>query len=182
LRWTALLLVGVLGVGAVPKALAQAPEGTMSDAEVETLREAAPIPLDRIAAYVMILNDREKSIDTLLAKPHRAGFGEDMHDAIQEFGAIADELNDNLDEYSSGRRDVRKALPKLIAATERWSTALRATGEDDKYKVVRRIALDTVKDMHDLAMQMQTDLGAYFKEHPEAVKAEKARAAAQSPQ
>jgi hypothetical protein len=182
LRWSAWLLAGVLGMGALHTASAQAPEGAMSEAEVETLREAAPIPLDRIAAYVKILNDREQTIDTLLSKPHRAGFGEDMHDAIQEFGAIADELNDNLDEYSSGRRDVRKALPKLIAATDRWSTALRAAGENDKYKVVRRIALDTVKDMHDLASQMQTDLEAYFKEHPEAVKAEKARVAVQQPQ
>jgi hypothetical protein len=59
---------------------------------------------------------------------------------------------------------------------------LRAAGDDDQYKVVRTIALDTVKDMHDLAVQMQTDLGAYFKEHPEAAKAEKERAAAQQPQ
>jgi ABC-type transporter Mla subunit MlaD len=154
----------------------------MSESEVETLREAAAIPLDRIAAYVKILNDREQGIQTLMSRPHRAGFGADMHDAIQDFGAIADELNDNLDEYSAGRRDVRKALPKLIAATDRWSTALRATGDDERYKVVRRIALDTLKDMHDLATQMQTDLGAYFKEHPEAVKAEKARVAAQTPQ
>jgi len=175
-----MLLAGVLGVGW--HAAAQAPEGAMSDAEVETLREVAPIPLDRIAAYVTILNDREKRIETLMAKPHRVGFGEDMHDAIEQFGAIADELNDNLDEYSANRRDVRKALPKLIAATDRWSTALRATGDDDKYKVVRKIALDTVKDMHDLAVQMQADLGKYFKEHPEAVKAEKDRVAAQQPQ
>ncbi len=177
-----MLLAAVLGAGGFASAWAQAPEGVMSEAEVETLREAAPVPLDRIAAYVTILNDREKRIETLMAKPHRVGFGEDMHDAIEQFGAIADELNDNLDEYSANRRDVRKALPKLIAATDRWSTALRAAGDDDQYKVVRTIALDTVKDMHDLAVQMQTDLGAYFKEHPEAAKAEKERAAAQQPQ
>jgi ABC-type transporter Mla subunit MlaD len=177
-----MLLAAALSVGWHAPALSQAPEGVLSDAEVETLREAAPIPLDRIAAYVAILNDREKQIETLMSRPHRAGFGEDMHDAIEQFGTIADELNDNLDEYNHNRRDVRKALPKLIAAADRWSTALRAAGDDDKYKVVRKIALDTVKDMHDLAVQMQTDLGAYFKAHPEAVKAEKDRAAAQQPQ
>jgi hypothetical protein len=77
---------------------------------------------------------------------------------------------------------VRKSLPKLIAATDRWSTALRAPGDDEKYKVVRRIALDAVKDMHDLAVQMQVDLEEYFKEHPEAVKTEKERVQAQQPQ
>jgi hypothetical protein len=176
------LLAGVLSIGWHVRGAAQAPEGVLSEREVESLREASYVPLERIAAYVTILNDREKIIETLLSKPHRVGFGEDMHDAIGEFGAIADELNDNLDEYNAKRRDVRKALPKLIGATDRWSTMLRAAGEDEKYKVARKIALDTVKDMHDLAVQMQVDLGAYFKDHPEAAKAEKERAAAQQPQ
>ncbi len=177
-----MLLTVVLGVGCAEGGQAQAREGVLSDAEVETLREAAPIPMERIAAYVTILNDREKRIETLMSKPHRVGFGEDMHDAIEQFGAIADELNDNLDGYSANHRDVRKSLPKLIAATDRWSTALRAPGDDEKYKVVRRIALDAVKDMHDLAVQMQVDLEEYFKEHPEAVKTEKERVQAQQPQ
>jgi hypothetical protein len=147
----------------------------MSDSEIESLRTTAAVPMDRIVAFEKMLDDREHSIDTLLTKPRRPGFGSDMHDAIDEFGAIADELNDNLDEYNKNVRDVRKVLPKLIAATDRWATALRAVGEDERYKVVRRIALDTLKDTHDLAVQMQTDQVKYFKEHPEAAKAEKAR-------
>jgi adenylosuccinate lyase len=98
-----------------------------------------------------------------------------MHDAMDQFGAIADEMNDNLDELNAQHRDLRKILPKLVKATERWTTALRAPGDDDAYKVARRIALDAVKDMHDLALQMQASEEAYFKAHPEAAKEEKAR-------
>jgi hypothetical protein len=151
----------------------------MSDAEVESLRSAAAVPMERLAAFERMLNDRVHSIDTLLAKPHRPAFASDMHDAIAEFSGIADELNDNLDEYDKNMRDVRKALPKLIAATERWATSLRAAGEDERYKVVRRIALDTLKDTHDLAVAMLDAQAKYAKEHPDWAKAEQERVVAQ---
>ena len=163
---------------AAQTARAQAADGDMSQAEVESLRDAAYVPLDRIKAYEKILDDRERRIEQLLTKPRRPGFAFDMHDAIDQFGSIADELNDNLDEYDAKHRDVRKALPRLVEATERWSTTLRAAGDDDGYAVVRRTALDALKDMRTSAEEMQTTLTAYFKDHPDALKAEKARSSA----
>ena len=147
----------------------------MSDAEIESLREAAAVPMDRLEAFQKMLDQREHTMNTLVAKPHRPAFASDMHDALEEFGGIADELNDNLDDYTKNMRDVRKVLPKLIAATERWATSLRAAGEDDRYRVVRRIALDTLKDTHDLAVELQDAEVKYAKEHPEWAKAEQAR-------
>ncbi len=168
-----LLLVGLTGpVGA----RAQAPDGVMSEAEVEALRDSAYVPIDRIRVYEKMLDTRQKRMEELLAKPRRPGFGQDMHDLIDEFGAIADELNDNLDDYAAKHRDIRKEMPKLVAATERWSTTLRAAGDDDKYKVVRKIALDALLDAKTTAQQTQASEETYFKEHPEAAKAEKERA------
>jgi hypothetical protein len=171
------LLVPLLAF-TTPSARAQAADGDMSQAEVESLRDAAYIPLDRIRAYEKILDDRERRIEQLLARPRRPGFAFDMHDAIDQFGAIADELNDNLDEYDAKHRDVRKALPKLVEAAERWSTTLRTAGDDDGYAVVQRTALDALKDMRTSAEEMQTTLTAYFKDHPDALKAEKVRSSA----
>jgi hypothetical protein len=166
-------LMLLLGWGGV--AWAQDTDGPMSEAEVESLRDAAPIPMDRMRAFEKILNTREKMIDDLLAKPHRPGFVQDMHDALEQFGQIADEYNDNLDELNRAHRDVRKELTKVLRDTERWATALRAPAENDGYSIVKKIALDNVKDMREIVTQMQTDLEAYFKEHPDAVKAEKAK-------
>ena len=168
-------LLSVVLVASTQAALAQEKEDALSQKEVEELRDAAFIPTDRIETYEKILDTREKMIEALLAKPRHVTFGEDMHDALDQFGAIADEMNDNLDELNAQHRDLRKILPKLVKATERWTTALRAPSEDDAYKVVRRIALDAVKDTHDMALEMQTSEEAYFKEHPDAAKAEKAR-------
>jgi hypothetical protein len=168
-----LLCFSALLVAAAPYARAQAHDDTMSQAEVEKLREAAYVPVDRINVFIKILDTRTKAIEDLLAKPRRPGREDQLHDLFDQIGGIADELNDNLDAYGPKHRDVRKALPKLIEATERWATTLRAPGDDPAYKVVRKIALDAVQDVHDAAATMQTEQIAYFKAHPEAAKAEK---------
>lgn len=155
---------------------AQDDDSSMSQKEIEGLRDAAYIPNDRVMAYVKILNTREQEITDLLSKPRRPGFNQDMHDLLDQFAAIADEFNDNLDEYQSKHRDIRKALPKLVTAIERWSTTLRAPADDQTYNIVRKMALDSLKDMHETATSMETEQAAYFKAHPDAEKLEKERA------
>ena len=155
---------------------AQTRDDALSQREVDTLRDAAFDPTDRILAFQHILDDRQRRLDDLLA--HRKGhtdFPSELHDVLDQFGIVADELNDNLDDYNRRHRDIRKVLPKLIQATERWSTAIRTPADDEAYAVVRRIALDNIKDTRELAQTLQTDLDTYFKEHPDAAKAEKQR-------
>ncbi len=166
----------VLGLSAPVAAMAQAKDDVLSQREIDALRDAAFEPTERLLTFQHILDDREKRIEELLAKRKgHTDFAGEMHDALEQFGQIADELNDNLDEYSRQHRDVRKALPKLIGATERWSTALRTPAEDEAYGVVRRIAVDNVADTRDLAGKLGTELDAYFKAHPEAEREEKHR-------
>jgi hypothetical protein len=155
--------------------VAQSHDDALSGKEVEQLRDASFVPTEKIETYEKILDTREHTIEDLLSKPKHVTFGEDMHDAMDQFGAITDELNDNLDELNAQHRDLRKILPKLAKAIDRWTTALRAPGDNDAYKVVRRIALDAVKDTHDMVAEMQATQEAYFKAHPEAAKEEKTR-------
>ena len=158
------------------RAHAQAAEDTLSQKEVDTLRDTAFVPSDRILAFQQFLTDRGKRIAELVAKRRgHTDYGGDMHDILDQFGQIADELNDNLDEYSHQHRDVRKTLPKLLTATDDWIATLQTPTDNEAYNVVRRIALDNVKDTKQLAQQLQTDLDAYFKAHPEALKDEKKR-------
>jgi hypothetical protein len=169
-----MLVVG-FGAATAMDARAQASDNALTAKEVESLRDAAYVPVERIGAYINILDDRERIIDSLLAKPRHVTFNQDMHDVLDQFASISDELNDNLDELNGKHRDLRKVLPKLVRATEQWTTALRAPGDDETYKVVRRSALDAVKDMHDMALEMEASEEAYFKEHPDAAKKEKER-------
>jgi hypothetical protein len=169
-----MVVLCVLLAGGSP-ARAQDTDGPLSQAEVEQLRDAAPIPINRMRVFESILNTREKDIAELVAKPHRPGYADDMHDALDQFGQILDEFNDNLDEFEKNHRDVRKELPKLLKETDRWATVLRSPPEDDGYSIVKKIALDNLKDMRELITEMQTGLEAYFKAHPDAAKAEKER-------
>lgn len=155
---------------------AQAPDGMLTQTEVEQLRDAAYVPLDRVRVYMRILDDRVKELDAIMAKRHGVDFPGDVHDVIDQIGSIADELNDNLDSYAPKHRDLRKVLPKLTASAQRWSTALRAPADDPRYNVVRQTALDALKDTQQIASDMAAEQEAYFKAHPEAAKEEKARA------
>lgn len=172
----ALLACAVAAVLPVHQARSQAADDALSQREVDSLRDAAFVPLDRLKVFEQILDDREKRIDELLAKRKgHTDFPGEMHDVLDQFGAIVDELNDNLDDYSRRHRDVRKGLPKLIQATERWSAAVSAPADDEAYSVVRKFALDNLKDTREIAESLQTDLDAYFKAHPDAEKEERKR-------
>jgi hypothetical protein len=156
-------------------AYAQDDDSSMSQKEIESLRDSAYIPSDRVLVFVKILNTREQEITDLLSKPRRPGFNQDMHDLLDQFASIADEFNDNLDEYQSKHRDIRKSLPKVVSSIERWSTTLRTPADDQTYNIVRKMALDSLKDMRDTATSLQTEQEAYFKAHPDAEKLEKQR-------
>jgi hypothetical protein len=156
-------------------AYAQDDDSSMSQKEIESLRDSAYIPSDRVLVFVKILSTREQEITDLLSKPRRPGFNQDMHDLLDQFASIADEFNDNLDEYQSKHRDIRKSLPKVVSSIERWSTTLRTPADDQTYNIVRKMALDSLKDMRDTATSLQTEQEAYFKAHPDAEKLEKQR-------
>ena len=74
----------------------------------------------------------------LFAHPRRPGREEDAHDLFEQITAIADELDDNLDDYAPRHQDIRKALPKLIQATERWSSDLKTPPDNEAYNVSRK--------------------------------------------
>src|SRR3984957_3579365 len=149
-----------------PPIHAQHSDTSLSEGEIEQLREAAYFPIDRVLLFIKLLDTRNKSIQDLFAHPRKPGREQDTHDLLEQFTAIADELNDNLDDYGPRHRDIRKALPKLLEATERWSSNLKSPPDDEAYNVSRRLALEAVHDLHDQATQMIEEQKAWFLAHP----------------
>ena len=154
---------------------AQRKDSALSEGEVEQLREAAYVPNDRLIVFIKFLDARSRMIQDLVAKPRRPGREDDLHDLFEQFNSIADELNDNLDDYGPRHRDIRKQLPRLIEATDRWSTALRTPADSETYNLARKLALESVRDVREEATRLVEDQRTYFAAHPEAVKAEKER-------
>jgi hypothetical protein len=145
---------------------AQSSDTVLSEAEVEQLRSSAYVPNDRVLVFIKLLDDRNKAIQELFAHPRKPGREQDTHDLLEQFTAIADELDDNLDDYGPHHRDIRKALPKLLDATERWSSNLKSPPDNGAYSVSRKLALEAIRDIREEATRLIEDQKAWFLAHP----------------
>ncbi len=173
--WARLLLVVSLCAGAVRWVHAQDHEPALSEGEVEKLRETAADAPERLLAFVGFLNRRADLIDKQTAGKRQPGREEDLHTLMEEITSILDDLEDNLDDYRKRHWDVRKALPKLIAATERWGTTIKTPPDREEYSVSRKLALESLHDVHESAVQMADEQKAWFKEHPPVKEGERPR-------
>lgn len=145
---------------------AQRGQASLTDAEVEEIRESAYVANERVLVFIKLIDLRVKTLEDLYAKPRRPGREQDTHDLFDQLAALADELDDNLDDYSPRHRDIRKALPKLVQATERWATVARTPPDNSIYNVSRKIALESIQDLHEAATQMIEEQKNWFAAHP----------------
>ena len=145
---------------------AQVRENALSDAEVDKLRDTAYFPPERVMAFVGFLDQRTREIDRLDTGKRQPGREEDIHDMLEQFTSIADDLEDNLDDYGQHHRDIRKVLPKLIAATERWRTSLKSPPDHESYNVSRKLALESLDDIRDSVTKLIDEQKAWFLAHP----------------
>jgi hypothetical protein len=166
-RWKVIHLA-LLFAALTPLLHAQQRESALSEAEVEKVRDARYVPSDCVLLFIKFLDLRTQEIQDLYAKPRRPGREQDTHDLLVQFTSIADELSDNLDDYGPRHTDIRKALPKIIEASERWSSALKSPPDDPAYSVARKIALESIRDLRESATQLNADQIAWFKLHPPA--------------
>jgi hypothetical protein len=149
-----------------PPLLAQHLPSALSDTEIEQVRQARYYPNDCIMLFIKFADLRVQEIHDLYAHPRQPGREQDTHDLLEQFTSIADELADNLDDYAPRHADLRRALPKLLDAADRWASAIKSPPEDDAYSVTRKIALESIRDLREDATQLAADQEAWFKAHP----------------
>src|ERR1700744_4215521 len=145
---------------------AQRDDHSLSEAEVEQLREAAYTPRDPVLVFLKFLDQRANAIHDLFTGPRHPGREQDAHDLFEQFTSIANELEDNLDDYSTRHSDVRKSLPKLLQATDRWASNLKSPPDDEAYNVSRKLALESIRDIHQDTTELIESQRAWFTAHP----------------
>ncbi len=123
-------------------------------------------PAERVLAYSKIVETRFDRIQRVIADARAQGRAEDIHQNMEEMTGVVSELEDNLDDYRNGHKDLRKVLPRLVTSTERWESILRQPPDQARYKVTRQLALEAVADLKDDAQKLLLEQQAYFKEHP----------------
>lgn len=145
---------------------AQSSDSSLSNAEVEQLRDSAYFPRERVIVFVKFLDERSYAIHDLFAHPRRPGREQDAHDLLEQFTSIADELEDNLDDYSTRHSDIRKSLPKLLEATDRWASSIKSAPDDEAYNVSRKLALEAIRDLRQDATELVESQRTWFAAHP----------------
>jgi len=145
---------------------AQPPDSSLTQAEIDQVREYRYYPADCVLLFVNFLDLRTQELHDLYAHPRRPGREQDTHDLIQQFTSITDQLSDNLDEYGPLHIDLRKALPKILTGIDRWTADLNALPDNNAYTVTRKLALESLHDLRESTTQLAADQAAWFKAHP----------------
>jgi hypothetical protein len=122
--------------------------------EVDEMRETAEVPDKRLETMVKFARARMSSIEQLEANAKTAKDRPmQIHDLLEDFTALVDELEDNLDMYGAHKADMRKGLTLLIEAQSEWHIKLRRLKEQsppeelDQYSFVLTNATEAVGDI-----------------------------------
>jgi hypothetical protein len=140
----------------------------LSNKEIDEMREAADYPDKRLELLISFARARMSSIEQLRADTQ----GDkdrlvQIHDLLQDFTALLDEIDDNIDMYGSHKTDMRKGLKLVIEAGSEWQMQLRGlkqkspAEELDQYSFVLTNAIEAVQDTGDSAhkeLQNQNEL------------------------
>ena len=125
----------------------------LTEKEVDQMRETADFPNKRLELMIGFARDRMKSIDDLRAAtkipPDRPA---KIHDLLQDFLSLLDEMDDNIGVYDEHKTDMRKGLKLLIEADSEWQLQLRQLKEQSppeelqQYSFVLANAKEAVND------------------------------------
>jgi hypothetical protein len=143
----------------------------LTEAEADQLREVAMEPYKRIKLMIKFTEARLTSIDQVRLDPKLAADrGKQIHDLLEDFTSLMDEINDNLDQYEARPLDkdtakqYHKGLKELIDADARFDqrlNALKSASETDPvtkkeapdFRFVLQDAMDSLKSDTDMARE-----------------------------
>ena len=146
----------------------------LTEAEIEQIREAGDLPVDRVNLYTKFLNEHADTIKSLTARKKNDARALHLDNELQDFTALMDELGSNLDTYSDRHADIRKALKPLSESTDRWLGILRALIGEPSFDLARKEAIESGEDLADQAKRLLTEQTEYFKEHKDEADQERA--------
>ncbi|MGA3373093.1 MAG: hypothetical protein ABSC48_15150 [Terracidiphilus sp.] len=137
----------------------------LTDAQADQVAAAGTEPNERVALYTKFLDEHAETIKGLTSRVRSAGRSRRLDDELQDFTALMDELNANLDVYSERKSDIRKALKPLTEATERWLETLRALSAEPAFELARTEAIESAEDLAGQAKRLLAEQTEYFKLH-----------------
>jgi hypothetical protein len=138
---------------------------SLTEAEVEQVREASIYPDERVKLYTKFLDERADKIKSLTNRPRSSERVLKIDDTLQDFTALMDEMGSNLDQYSDRHSDIRKALKSLTEATPRWLNILRVLPGESGFDLARKEAIESGEELADQATRLLHEQNDYFATH-----------------
>lgn len=165
-RRIACFLAVMLACGVAARLHAQMGQNDpLTEDEVQQIRDNAIHPDERIRLYMKFIEQRLDAIRQVAGKHASPSEKLQIHDKLEEFTHLCDELQDNLDTYNSAHADIRKSLKDLVPATARWSDFVKAMPLDSNYEFSQKTAVEAAQSAADEAKQMQIEQDVYFDVH-----------------
>lgn len=147
------IVLGALLICSTRYSLAQRRD-PLNEKEIDEMREVADQPDKRLELMAKFARARMNSIEQLESDAKDAkNRPQQIHDLLEDFTALMDEIQDNVEMYASHKADMRKGLTLLIEANSEWQFKLRQLKEKsppeelDQYSFALANANDAVKDM-----------------------------------
>jgi hypothetical protein len=139
--------------------------------EIDQLRDAMLDPEARLKLYVTFSRDRMTKLEQMRSDPKAKDRGHQTHDMLEDFLAVYDELNDNIDMYVGRKDDIRRPLKLVIEADTEFQSKLRAikdsantnAAETSQYEFLLTDALDTVDSSADDHRKTVAEVTDYMK-------------------
>jgi len=132
----------------------------LNEKEIDEMRESADWPDKRLELMVQFAKARMTAIDQLQANAKTAKDRPmQIHDLLEDFTSLVDEIEDNVEMYGSRNADMRKGLTLLVEANSEWQLQLRRLKQQsppeelDQFSFVLANATDAVGDIGDDARQ-----------------------------
>lgn len=102
----------------------------LNNKEIDELRETAQEPDKRLKLMVQFARARLATIEQLRGDPRLAAErGARVHDLLEDFTKLVDEMGDNIDDYAARKADLRKALKTVIEGDTEFQVKLRTLKE-----------------------------------------------------
>jgi hypothetical protein len=139
-------------VALLGSARAQRHRDPLNQLEIDQLRDMAWDPDQRLKLYVKFARARLEALEQARTDPKVTDRSQEVHNRLQDFLDVYDELNENIDTYVDRKSDLRKALKPVIESDTEFQARLRAIkdaaltskSETHTYEFLLTNALDTV--------------------------------------
>ncbi|HEY3990501.1 MAG TPA: hypothetical protein VGM02_14460 [Acidobacteriaceae bacterium] len=144
---------------------AQRSKDPLTPDQEEQVRGVADQPNERVKLFITFIEQRTEAIHHAVVRPATQHPGIEIHDNVDAFTSLVDELQDNLDAYDESHSDIRKSLKFLLEHAAKWSAVLREPPGSPDYDFVRKTALDAVASTTQAATELLKSQEEYFSKH-----------------